>query len=278
MTPNEHIIEVSEATFAEDVLARSHTVPVVVDFWAPWCGPCRMLGPVLEKLAAEFAGAFVLAKLNVDDNPRLATEYGVRGIPAVKAFANGQVLAEFTGAKPEPSVREFVRKVAPSPADQKLEAAASLLATRHWAAAAEAFREVQQLSPHNGAAALGLVKALLALGRGCEAASQLDDFPRADEVISAEKLRPLAEWLCTVEPADPPIEVTELDAMYSQAARLFARGQWEASLDGLLDVLRGNKRYRNGQPRQVMIGVFELLGEADPITQTYRAELASVLF
>jgi putative thioredoxin len=159
-----------------------------------------------------------------------------------------------------------------------LAAAGGLLATRHWGQAAAAYREALDHTPHSGQAALVLVKALLALGRGCEAADLMDGFPRADELIVAEKLRPLAEWLCTVEPADPPLDETEADALYSQSARLFARGQWEASLDGLLDVLRQDKRYRNGAPRQVILGVFELLGESDPLTQTYRSELASVLF
>lgn len=275
---SEHILDVSETTFANDVLAYSHQTPVVVDFWAPWCGPCRMLGPLLEKLAAEGAGAFRLAKVNVDRNPRLAAAYGVRGIPAVKAFRNGQVVAEFTGALPEPRVRDFLRKLTPAPYEKELNEAAGLLAARHWAEAEARYRSILEKQPQNGAAALGLVKALLAQGRGCEAGEVLDDFPRADEMIAAEKLRPLAAWLCAVEPAEPPLEDSELDPAYYQAARLFARGQWEAALDGLLDVLRQDKRYRKGEPRLVILGIFELLSEDDPLTRTYRNELASVLF
>jgi len=278
MSNSEHICDVSEATFEKDVLAHSHQTPVVVDFWAPWCGPCRRLGPLLEKLAAEGAGAFRLAKVNVDDNPRLAAEYGVRGIPAVKAFRNGQVAAEFTGALPEPHVRDFLRKLAPAPYEKELSEAAGLLAARHWSAAEARYRSVFDQQPQNGAAALGLVKTLLAQGRGCEAGEVLDDFPRADEVITADKLRPLAAWLCAVEPAEPPLADSDLDSAYYQAARLFARGRWEAALDGLLDVLRQDKRYRRGEPRLVMLGIFELLGEDDPLTRAYRSELASVLF
>jgi putative thioredoxin len=278
MPNSEHIYDVSEVTFGKDVLAHSHQTPVVVDFWAPWCGPCRMLGPVLEKLAAEGAGAFRLAKVNVDDNPRLAAEYGVRGIPAVKAFRNGQVAAEFTGALPEPRVREFLRKLVPAPFEKELGEAAGLLTARHWAEAETCFRGVFEKQPQNGAAALGLVKTLLAQGRGCEASAVLEDFPRTDEVLTVEKLRPLAEWLCAVEPAEPPLEDSDLDAAYFQAARLFARGQWEAALDGVLDVLRQDKRYRKGEPRLVILAIFELLGEGDPLTSAYRSELASVLF
>ena len=278
MGKTEHILDVSEATFESAVLARSHSGPVVVDFWAPWCAPCRTLGPLLEKLAEAGAGAFLLAKVNADENPGLAAQYGVRGLPTVKAFREGQVVAEFTGALPEPKVREFVRKLAPSPADQALNEGLSLLATRHWAPAEAAFQRVRETEPAHGAAALGLVKAVLAQGRGYEASEWLDNFPRCDEIVAAEALRPLAEFLSEVESADLPVDDDERAALYHQAARLLARGHWEAGLDGLLDVLRQDKRYRGGAARKVMLALFELMGEADPLTRQYRAELASVLY
>jgi putative thioredoxin len=259
-----YVVEVSEATFAEAVLAKSNEVPVVVDFWAPWCTPCRALGPLLERLAAEARGAFVLAKLNVDDNAQLAAGYGVRGIPAVKAFREGQVVDEFSGLLPDPKVREFVKRLAPTAADRKLGEGQSLLATRHWAEAEAAFRAVLRDQPESANAALGLLKALLALGQGCEAADLLEDFPRGDAAPLAEKLAPLAE--------------DDLEALYYQSARLLGRGQLEAGMDGLLDVLRQDKRYRKGEPRQVMVGVFELLGDDDATTREYRGELASVLY
>lgn len=273
-----YIVEVTEATFANDVLAQSSQVPVVVDFWAPWCGPCRTLGPLLERLAAEARGAFVLAKLNVDDGPQLSASYGVQGIPAVKAFRDGKVVDEFVGAQPEARVREFIKKVAPTTADRKLAEANSLLATRHWAEAETALRAALADQPANAAAALGLLKALLALGRGCEAQDLLDDFPRGDAAPQAEKLAPLARLLCEVEGADAPLAENDLDALYYQSARLLSRGQFEAGMDGLLDVLRQDKRFRKGEPRQVMVALFELFGDDDPTTREYRGELASVLF
>ncbi|MBL8056817.1 MAG: tetratricopeptide repeat protein [Anaerolineales bacterium] len=274
----EYIIEVTEATFEEAVLVCSQSVPVVVDFWAPWCVPCRTLGPLLERLAQAGGGAFRLAKVNADENPNLAAQYSVRGLPTVKAFREGRVVAEFTGLIPEPKVREFLRKLAPTPADQALSEGLSFLATRHWAQAEAACRTALELEPANGAAGLGLLQALLRQGRGCEAADLLDNFPRGDEIVAAEKLRPLAEFLCEVEGADPPLEDSDQTALYHQAARLFARGQWEAALDGVLEVLRQDRRYRRGEARQVLLAVFELFGEADPLTRQYRTELASVLF
>jgi putative thioredoxin len=273
-----YILEVNESTFERAVLQRSHDQPVIVDFWAPWCGPCRTLGPLLERLTTDGRGAFLLAKVNVDDNPNLSTQYGVRGIPAVKAFRAGQVVGEFVGAQPEGKVREFLRKLAPSPAERVIGEGLSLLATRHWPQAEAAFRKARALESGSGPATLGLAKALLMQGRGCEAQEVLEDFPRSDEVLAAEKLAPLAQLLCEVEGGDPPVDDIELDALYHQSARLLRRGQLEAGMDGLLDLIRQDKKYRKGEPRRVMLALFELLGEDDPITRGYRSELASALF
>jgi putative thioredoxin len=238
-----------------------------------------MLGPILERLAADPGYDFVLAKINVDENPSISVRYQVQGIPAVKGFRDGQVTAEFVGAQPEAKVREFIRQLSPSETDNELREAKSLLVTRHWDAAEAAYRDILEANPTNNEAILNLARALLARGEGCEAVELLKKCGDDSTYLSAQKLSPLADYLCQTTSNHfiyeelPPIEV-----QFRQTARLFERGNLEAALDGLLDVLRQDKRFRNGEVREVVLGIFELLGDEDSLTQTYRRELASVLF
>ena len=278
MPLSEHILDVDESTFEPEVIQRSYEVPVVVDFWAAWCGPCRVLGPILERLAIEAGGTFRLAKVDVDANPRLAIRFGVQGIPAVRAFRQGEVTAEFAGAQPENAVRRFLERIAPNEAAQAVESAASLLATRHWEEAEAAFRSVLDREEGNARAALGLTQALLMLGRGVEAREILDHFPPGQEWVAAERLRPLADLLAGLKDGDSDALDDPLAAQLHQAARLIARGNLPAAMDGLLDILRQDKTYRKGLPKDLMLALFTLLGEGDPLTREYRDELASVLF
>ncbi len=275
---SEYIVDVTDANFETEVILRSHDVPVVVDFWAPWCGPCKVLGPILERLAIEGGGSFFLAKLNVDENPNLSIRYGVQGIPAVKAFINGEVSGQFVGAQPESLVRRFIDELAPSEAEKAVARATSLLATRHWVEAEEAFRQVYEENKANASAALGLVKSILMQGRGQEALGILHSFPAGTEWVTAERLRPLAIHMAEVEENGPYPEDDPIEAEFYQTARLIVRGNIPAAMDGLLEVLRHDKKYRDGEPKDILLAIFELLGEEDPLTRQYRNELASVLF
>lgn len=280
MAALENIIEVTESSFEFDVLQQSADVPVVVDFWAPWCGPCRMLTPILEKLAGDPAHIFILAKINVDENPNISMRYQVQGIPAVKAFRDGQVVAEFTGAQPEPKVRQFIQKIAPSETDKQISEANSLLATRHWPESETAFREILSTHPFHPVASLNLAQALLAQGKGCEARQYLESISDGQEMAKAATLLPLANYLCQSSRLSDgwEEEVPFIEIQYRQVYRIWARGNSAAAMDGLLDVLRQDKTYADGEPKMVMLAMFELLGDNDPLTQTYRRELASVLF
>ncbi len=275
---SEDILDVNEMNFEAEVILRSHEVPVVVDFWATWCHPCRMLGPILERLAIEAGGRFRLARVNIDENPNLAARFGVMSIPAVKAFRNGQVVAEFVGAVPESRLRAFLKRVVPDESEAALEEGRSLLLTRRWKEAEGAFRRILAREEGSGPAALGLLQSLLLQGRGKESLDVLRTFPRSNETVAAERLRPLAELLAEVEGDGPRPEDDPLAAAYYQAGRLIARGNLPGAMDGLLEILRQDKRYRGGHPKAVMLALFALLGDEDPLTRQYRDELASVLF
>jgi putative thioredoxin len=236
-----------------------------------------MLGPLLERLAQEAQGAFRLAKLDVDANPNLAMRYNVSGIPAVKAFRNGQVVAEFVGAQPEPVVRKFLRELAPSQSDLKIEKGKSMLLAGEWAEAEAAFREVLDGHDENPAALLGLSKSLLAQGFASESLNLLKHFPASKEYYTAEKLRALAQALDWLETSDIGDDDDLLAAAYRRALTLVKRNL-PAAMDGLLEVLRADKRYRDDQARKVMLGLLEVLGEQDPLYRQYHQELASVLF
>jgi putative thioredoxin len=273
----ENIIDVTEETFIEEVLERSEELPVIVDFWAPWCGPCRMLSPVLERLAADPRLNFILAKVNVDNNPNLSMQYRVQSIPAVLAFVDGEVADEFIGVQPEPKIRQFIQQLIPTELDEALSDAQSLLGTRHWMKAEQALRDLMLEYPKRADVALNLAKALLAQGEGCEARDFLKEIKDGPELVEAEKLLPLANYLCLIaEDLTDEEDLSELEVQYRQGARLISRGNLAAAMDGLLDVLRQDKRY--SEARQVMVAMFALLGDDDDLTQTYRAELASVLF
>jgi putative thioredoxin len=273
-----HIRDVSEADFEYEVLAYSQNTPVVVDFWASWCRPCKILSPMLERLAIEAHGAFRLARVDVDRNPNLALRYGVRTLPTVKVFTDGQVSAEFVGVQPEARLREILSNITPpSPANLAVEKADSLLAGYQWIEAEKAYRQILQMVPEQPASLLGLAKSLIGQNRGAEALDILRHFPPSRQFSLAQALLPLAEAQAAYKRGALPDE-TDLDATFSNSIRLAGRGNLPAAVDGLLEILRQNRQYRGGLARQVVLALFELLGEEEPLTRQYRAELASILF
>lgn len=281
------VIDVTEATFARDVLERSKEVPVVVDFWAAWCGPCRMLGPILERLAAEANGEWILAKLDVDQAPQLSAQYGIQGIPAVKAFRDGRVVAQFVGAQPEPNVRHWLTSIAPTPTDELLDQAADREEAGDWRTAAATYRQALALSPQDATATLGLGRALLLLGQTDEATVLLqgiaDDIDLGGEARALLTQAQLAHEAMAVggeagararlaaNPNDP-------EALYGLAAALAGEEDYRGALDTLLILVRRNRRWHDDAARKTILGLFEFLGDGDPLTQEYRSKLSQALF
>jgi putative thioredoxin len=273
----EYIKIVTESDFEYEVIAFSNQVPVIVDFWAEWCHPCKTLTPVLEKLALEAQGAFRLAKVNVDENPNLALRFEVRSIPNVKAFRDGRVVSEFLGLQPEPRVRDFIRNLAPSQIDLLLEKGQSQLEAMDWSGAETSFRQFLEKSPDNPAGLLGLLKTSLMMSMHADAKNIIDEFPDSQEFARMELLHPLYDVLSTGE---NELEVSDnpLDAAFNNSIRLIERGNLPAAMDGLIDILRQDKHYHNDDARKVLLALFEVLGDNQPLTQQYRRELAMVLF
>jgi putative thioredoxin len=271
------ILNVTEADFEYEVIAHSEHIPVIVDFWAEWCGPCKVLGPTLERITEESGGRFRLAKVDIDANPNLAMRFDIRSIPSVMAFRHGQVVGEFMGAQPEPQIREFLSEVAPDQNDLALEKGTYLLDQGSWEAAEESFLQVVNTQPMHPAARLGLAKSALAQGKPAMALPLLENFPPSKEFTTAEKLAPLAQ---AMERADLlELESDDiLTASYRRSITLIQRGNIPAAMDGLLDILRKDKNFQGGEVKKVLIGLLELLGDENEVSRQYRQELASVLF
>ena len=275
--PSANIIHVTESNFEYEVLQYSRQALVLVDFWAEWCIPCKTLDPLLEKLTAEAEGSFRLAKINVDQTPRLAKRLKVLNIPMVKAFRDAEVIAEFNGMQNETFLRDFLRRVGPGPAGLQLEKASSLLQLARWAEAETTCRQILRETPGQPMALLVLAKSLLAQGFAKDASDLLKRFPASPEYQSAISLQPLAKAILGLDD-DELAEARPLDATYRRALVLVKRGNFAAAMDGILAVLRQDKRYRGDEARQVIVGIFELLGDDHELTQQYRRELASVLY
>lgn len=277
MTP-ENIIDVNELNFEYEVISFSKNIPVLVDFWAEWCQPCRVLGPMMEKIVSETAGNLRLAKVNIDENPNLAIQFNVRSIPTVKAFIDGQVVAEFVGVIPEQKIRDFLSKLTPpSPLDLELEKGLNLLMTHSWEKAREILDNVLKQKPESGSARLGCAIAHLGLGDAQAALQHLDEITAGKALSRKELLYPYAQALRKLKENELP-EDTDLDAIFKHSLQMASQGKFAIAMDGLLDILRQDKHYHNKLAHQMVLGILEIMGSEDPQTREYRAELASILF
>jgi len=282
---NQWTIEVSEAEFEAAVLDRSTEVPVLVDFWAPWCGPCRVLGPLLEKLAEEYAGDFILAKVNVDESPSLAGALGIQGIPAVKLFRDGEITSEFTGALPEPAVREFLSRFLPSAADKQAQAAALFEQEGKGSEAKALYQEILDADPNHAKALLGMGRLLMDEGNDQAALAQLDKISlvaderkEADRLIARVKLAEGGAQDDAALQAKVKAEPNNLEARFELAQALAGMEKYEEALTEFLTIVKTDRGFQDDGARKAMVQIFEVLGSDHPLTDRFRSELASVLF
>jgi len=282
---NQWTIDVNEESFEEAVLARSMEVPVLVDFWAEWCGPCKVLGPVLEKLADEYAGGFILAKVNVDENQQLAGAFGIQGIPAVKLFRDGDLASEFTGALPEPALRQFLEKFLPSAADKETVAAAALEAEGKLDEAKSAYQAILQTDPNHAGALLGLGRLAMNSGDHDAAVKYLDQVSIvADERKEADRLLARLNLQAGASANEAALrdklkaDPNDLEARFELAQALAGVEKYQDALSEFLAIVKANRQFKDDGARKAMVQIFEVLGSEDPLTDKYRSELASALF
>jgi putative thioredoxin len=281
---NEWVIDASDRDFESAVIERSQQTPIVVDFWAPWCGPCHTLGPLLERLAEEHHGAFILAKVNVDESPELSRALNIQSIPMVLGFRDGKGVAEFVGALPEAAVRQFLATVLPSEAERLAVEAAELWSAGSHAESEATFQRALELDARCDRALFGLA-GILADRDAYDTALQLLDR------ISAGPLRQDADRLAAeirirlagggdenslrVKLAANPADL-ETRLLLGQV--LAALSKYEEALTEDLEIVRRNRGFRDGAARKAMLDIFDLLGADSAITNHYRSELAKVLF
>ena len=275
-----YVKDIDQQTFGQDVLQRSHEVPVVVDFWATWCGPCKVLGPALERVAEEYGGAFELVKVDVDANQMLAQQFGIQSIPTVIAFRDGKPVSQFMGAVPEAQIREFVDAVLPTELDRKVDAARDAVLAGDGESAEAILRTVLAEAPDHQDAGTALASLLIARGDTDEALIVLGKLARTQEV---ERLEATARVQSDTGEDLGPLQARVAEDPDDVAARLelgkalAGRAEYEPALDHLLEVVRAGGEERE-PARQAMVDVFGLLGAEHPLTATYRRALANALF
>ncbi len=258
MSSRDLIYDVSESEFETRVIERSRELPVVVDFWAAWCGPCRVLGPALESAIRERGGQIELAKVDVDSNQMLAASFGIRGIPAVKAFRDGQVASEFTGAIPPPQIERFVDDLLPSPAEELAQSDDE-----------DSLRRALELDPRHVKAARKLGRLLI--GRGdLEAARELLDGFEGDFIAQGLAARAQLEAAGATDGVSPDI--------LRRAFAAWDEGERGAALEALQEAIAAAQEPDvRDRIRQVMVAIFTELGAADPLAREHRRRLAAVL-
>ncbi|MEO1249185.1 MAG: thioredoxin [Pseudomonadota bacterium] len=282
------------ANFTQDVIEASMAVPVIVDFWAPWCGPCKTLGPIIEKAVTAARGRVRLVKVNVDENQQLAAQLRIQSLPTVFAFANGQPIDGFTGALPESQVKTFIEKVvkqggAPAdPLEEALTQAKELLEAGDFANAGGLYSQIIQAEPGNGPALAGLAQCLVKMGNLADAKSVYESAPEevrnSTEMDSVKAALDLAEAgakasteigaLQARVQADP----NDKEARFDLASALFVSGEREVAIDQLMELFSQDREWNESAARKQLLKFFEAMGPTDPLTIAGRRRLSAMLF
>ncbi len=290
MSDSPYIIEVTEENFQSVILDGSMQQPVLIDFWASWCQPCQALMPLLAKLADEYQGKFILAKINTEEQQAIAAQFQIRSIPAVKLVYQGKLVDEFAGALPESEVRAFLDKHIPqekSEADNALEQAHALLMQGESDQAAVLIQQVLEAEPSNPQAILAFAKLKATLGDMSAATEALDSLPKEEQdkpEVAAMRAQMLFDHVASEAPAIEDLNAMLLadeknsEARFQLAAQLVMQGQLETALEHLLVLMRSDREYGDDAARKAMIQVFDILGGDHPITKTYRTRMFNYLY
>ena len=286
------IKDVTTATFMAEVVDASFDQPIIVDFWAPWCGPCKQLGPILEKAVKAANGAVRMVKLNIDDNPEVAQQMRIQSIPAVYAFKDGRPVDAFVGVVPESQVKQFVQKLGgpagPSPVEEAMAMAKEALQTGDYDSAGGIFSQVLQREPDNIDATAGLARVLIAKGEHAPARELLSRVPKEHlnhaEIAAAHSALELAEQAQkAMGEADElrarlAADANDHEARFELATALFGAGEREAGIDELLTLYRKDRAWNEEAARKQLVKFFEVMGPTDPLTLSSRRRLSSLMF
>ncbi len=278
--------DVTEQDFADQVVAASHRQPVLVDFWASWCGPCQSLMPVLDQLADAYQGQFLLAKVEIDQQPNLASQFGVRSVPTVKLFKNGQVVDEFMGALPEGQIREFLDRHIDKESDRLMQQALQRYQQGDTDAALEEMGNILAADPANLNNRLIYATLLMQQQRHDEVRQVLAELP-ADALDRPEvrSLQAQLEFLDIVDQAPDIVSLEQAvakdpansEARYQLAAHHVLQGEYEKAMQQLLEIIKRDRNYGDDLARKTLLKLFDLLGEDDELVVKYRRQMAMAL-